>query len=178
MKVTVFGGANPKPGEAAYQTAYLLGELLAKAGHTVLTGGYTGTMEAVSRGATENGAHVIGVTCAEIENWRPTGANAWVKEEQKFSTLSERMLAMMDACDAAIALPGGIGTLAEVTLLWNRMAIEAAGLRPIILIGDGWQLVFQAFFQNLGSYIPERAQKKLMFAANPTDALMMLNHHK
>lgn len=177
MKVTVFGGANPKPGEAAYQTAYLLGELLAKAGHTVLTGGYTGTMEAVSRGAAENGAHVIGVTCEEIEIWRPTGANAWVKEEQKYPSLSDRMLAMMDGCDAAIALPGGIGTLAEVSLLWNRLAIEAVKPRPIVLIGDGWQSVFHTFFHNLGSYIPERDQKKLIFAADPAAAVNAINHH-
>ncbi len=177
MKVTVFGGANPKPGEAAYQTAILLGELLAKNGHTVITGGYTGTMEAVSRGASENGAIVIGVTCAEIENWRPTGANAWVNEEQKHATLSDRMLAMMDGCDAAMALPGGIGTLAEITLLWNRMAIEAVEPRPLILIGEEWRSVFQSFFQNLGGYIPERDLGKIKFAADPADAVEMLNHH-
>lgn len=176
MKVTVFGGANPKPGEAAYQTAIILGELLAKNGHTVLTGGYTGTMEAVSRGAAENGAHVIGVTCEEIENWRPTGANAWVNEEQKYTTLSDRMLAMMDDCDAAVALPGGIGTLAEITLLWNRMAIEAVEPRPLILIGEEWHSVFQSFFQNLGGYIPERDHIKIKFAANPAEAVNMLNH--
>jgi uncharacterized protein (TIGR00730 family) len=177
MNVTVFGGANPKPGEAAYQTAIILGELLAKNGHTVITGGYTGTMEAVSRGAAENGAHVIGVTCGEIEHWRPTGANAWVKEEQKYSTLSDRMLAMMDGCEAAVALPGGIGTMAEIALLWNRMAIEAVEARPLILIGEEWHSVFQSFFQKLGGYIPERDHEKIKFAADPAEAVDMLKHH-
>ena len=36
MRVTVFGGASPKPGEPAYQQALALGQLLAEAGHTVL----------------------------------------------------------------------------------------------------------------------------------------------
>jgi uncharacterized protein (TIGR00725 family) len=51
MKVSVFGAANPKPGEKPYEDAYRLGKLLGEAGHTVLTGGYIGMMEAVSHGA-------------------------------------------------------------------------------------------------------------------------------
>ncbi len=82
MNITIFGGSQPKPGSPAYAEAYELGKLLALAGHTVLTGGYMGTMEAVSRGANEAGGHVIGVTCADIEAWRGTRANAWVKEER------------------------------------------------------------------------------------------------
>ena len=50
----------------AYAEALALGELLAQRGHTVLTGGYMGTMEAVSDGAAAAGGHVIGVTCDEI----------------------------------------------------------------------------------------------------------------
>lgn len=89
MNVTVFGGSQPMPGDPAYQEAMNLGSLLAQSGHTVLTGGYIGTMEAVSRGASEAGGHVIGVTCDEIEIWRPTRANPWVKEEWHYKTLRE-----------------------------------------------------------------------------------------
>ena len=66
--VTVFGGASPT--EPDYNAALRLGKLLGQAGCSVLTGGYIGTMEAVSRGAAESGGHVIGVTCEEIEAWR------------------------------------------------------------------------------------------------------------
>ena len=55
MKVSVFGGSQPKEGSTAYAEAQELGKLLAERGHTVLTGGYIGTMEAVSRGAREAG---------------------------------------------------------------------------------------------------------------------------
>ena len=70
MRISVFGGSSPKPGDLAYEQAYYLGKLIGEAGYTVLTGGYIGTMEAVSRGAAEAGGHVIGVTCDQIENWR------------------------------------------------------------------------------------------------------------
>src|SRR5512137_2373625 len=116
MNVTVFGGSQPKEGDTSYARAYELGKLLALAGHTVLTGGYIGTMEAVSRGANEAGGYVIGVTCRQIERWRSNGANPWVKEERRFETLVERLNELTTACDAAIALPGGPGTLTEVSL--------------------------------------------------------------
>ena len=81
MKISVFGGSQPKEEDAAYAEAMELGRLLAQRGHTVLTGGYIGVMEAVSRGACEAGGHVIGVTCEDIEAWRPIKANSWVMEE-------------------------------------------------------------------------------------------------
>ncbi len=74
MNITVFGGAQPKEGTPAYEEARELGALLAQRGHAVLTGGYMGTMEAVSRGACEAGGHVIGVTCIDIEEWRKSAS--------------------------------------------------------------------------------------------------------
>ncbi|MBC8506792.1 MAG: LOG family protein, partial [Chloroflexi bacterium] len=109
MRITVFGGSKPKPGEPAYDDAYYLGQLLGAQGYSVLTGGYIGTMEAVSRGAAEAGGHVIGVTCDEIESWRPVSPNRWVLEEMRFPTLKERMYALIEECDAAMTLPDGIG---------------------------------------------------------------------
>ena len=105
MNISVFGGSQPKEGDSAYEEAMLLGRLLAQRGHTVLTGGYIGTMEAVSRGAHEAGGHVVGVTCSDIENWRKVSPNRWVKEERRYKTLNERLQALIDGCDAALVLP-------------------------------------------------------------------------
>src|SRR3989304_891341 len=115
--VSVFGGSAPQPGSAPYDEAVLMGRLLAQAGYTVATGGYTGGMEAASRGAAEAGGHVIGVTCRLIENWREGfGPNQWVKEEIKFASLRERLYHLVTFCDAAVALGGGVGTLSQGSL--------------------------------------------------------------
>jgi len=164
MRVTIFGGTAPRPGEASYQEAWRLGNLLARAGHTVLTGGYMGTMEAASHGASEAGGHVIGVTCDEIERWRGSRANPWVQEEWKTATLFERLALLMDHADAAIALPGGPGTLAEITLLWNRMIIAAAPVRPLILVGNGWKTTFEALWSEQSAYIGEPQRRLLAFS--------------
>src|SRR4030067_1311509 len=113
-RITVFGGSQPKPGEPVYQDALHLGKLLAQQGYILLNGGYIGTMEALSRGAAESGGHVIGVTCDEIEAWRKVKANAWVKEERRYPTIRERLMALIESWDAALALPGGAGTLTEI----------------------------------------------------------------
>lgn len=174
MNISVFGGSQPKEGDAAYAEAQELGKLLAQRGHTVLTGGYIGTMEAVSRGASEAGGHVIGVTCVDIENWRKVGANRWVKEEWRKQTLIERLQALVEGCDAALALPGGPGTLTEVSLMWNLMIVESLHRRPLILIGDGWQSVFDQVFKQLDVYTPAHQRELLTFAKDIHTAVEFL----
>jgi uncharacterized protein (TIGR00730 family) len=177
MNVTVFGGSQPPPGSPAYNEACELGRLLAEQGHTVLTGGYIGTMEAVSRGANEAGGHVIGVTCADIEAWRPIKPNPWVQEERRFPTLQERLNELIRACDAAIALPGGPGTLTEISLAWNLMIIHSMPAKPLILIGAGWNSVFDIFFTEFGSYMPVNQREYIHFAPDINEAVIQLSTH-
>jgi uncharacterized protein (TIGR00730 family) len=175
--ISVFGGSTPQPGSAAYQEAHLLGSLLAESGFAVQTGGYIGTMEAVSRGASEAGGHVIGVTCDEIEAWRPVAPNQWVAEEKRCPTLKERLYILIDDCDGAIALPGGIGTLAEIALNWSQLQVNPEEPRPLILIGEGWQKTFTTFMAELDHYIPNVDQKRILTSPDPTSALSLLKKH-
>lgn len=175
MKITVFGGASPLPGEQAYEDARYLGFGLGKEGHTVLTGGYVGTMEAVSQGAFEAGAHVIGVTCDEIESWRKRKANAWVKEEWHYPTLRERMYALIDHCDIAVALPGGVGTLAEIASAWNQLIINPTRTtHPLILVGPAWQKIFSDLFTEQTNYLHTSDQEIICFAADVNEALKQI----
>ncbi len=174
MNITVFGGAQPKEDSAAYEEARELGRMLAERGYVVLTGGYMGTMEAVSRGASEAGGHVIGVTCIDIEEWRGTAPNQWVKEERRKKSLVERLQALIEGCDAAIALPGGAGTLAEISLMWNLMIVESLPPRPLILVGSGWQSTFDQFFKEFDTYMPIRQQELLYFAEDVNTAVNVL----
>ena len=175
--VTVFGGS--RPDERDYEQALQLGRLLGQAGLTVLTGGYIGTMEAVSRGAAEAGGHVIGVTCDEIEAWRPTHPNRWVMEERRCPTLRQRIRALIEGCDAAIALPGGPGTLTEIMEMWNHLVIEAIAPRPLILIGEGWRATFEQFYRSFDSYIPDEQRRWIIFADNVEQAVdSLIRTHK
>ena len=174
MIVAVYGSAAPKPGTPLYQNALELGRLLAQAGHTVMTGGYGGTMEAVSRGAAEAGGATLGVTCAEIEQYRPGKANPWVQQEIRTQTLPQRLEVLTRQPDAMIALPGGIGTLCEISLALNLMVISPAPPKPFILIGTSWEKVFRQFFTVNHEMINELDQPRVQFARDPLDAVTYL----
>ncbi len=177
MNITVFGSAFPVPGDAAYEEARRLGELLANAGHVVITGGYMGTMEAVSRGAVEAGGHAVGVTCDQIEHWRNAKANAWVREERRFETLRDRLYCLVESCDVAMALPGGVGTLAEIAVMWSQMQTQSLPARPLILIGNGWKQVFKTLFTEMDVNIPTSHRSLLSFAPDISSAVSLLPTH-
>ncbi len=178
MLISVFGGSQCKPGDPIYEQAYRLGRLLGESGHTVLSGGYIGVMEAVSRGAAEAGAHVIGVTCDEIERWRPVGANPWVTEERRFPTIRQRLFYLIESCDAAVAMPGGIGTLAEIAEMWSHMQSQAIAIRPLILVGQGWKNTLQTFFLSFTEFIPLEYRQMLKFADSIEVAVEMIECYK
>jgi uncharacterized protein (TIGR00730 family) len=174
MKVAVFGGANARPEDDTYSQAVELGAKLARAGYVVMTGGYIGMMEAASKGAAEAGGHVIGVTCDELESFRPMKPNQWVKEEWRFVTLTDRMINLINRCDAAIALPGGVGTLAEICVLWNQVLVHAIPLKPMILVGDGWKQTFECLFEIQGSFIAMHDRDMITFAPDIDSAVQLL----
>lgn len=178
MNVAVFGGASARPGEIVYEETTRLGRMLAQQGFTVLTGSYIGVMEAASRGANEAGGHVVGMSCAEIENWRQVKANRWVKEEHHYETLRERMYALIDGCDAAVVMPGGVGTLCELMVMWNEMIISRKPPRPLLIVGNEWQRVIAQFIESLGSYIGLKDRDLIALVADVDTAVEKLVEYK
>jgi uncharacterized protein (TIGR00725 family) len=107
----------------------------------VFTGGYGGLMEAVSEGASQAGAHVVGVTASAVFPGR-SGANRHVVELIDEPTLSERIHRIVTATDAAVALPGGIGTLTELMVAWNVAYVarfSRASPKPVLTLGSFWR---------------------------------------
>ena len=176
--ISVFGGSSPRPGEEDYEQAFLLGQLLAKEDYSVMTGGYIGSMEAVSRGAAESGGHVIGYTCDEIESWRPVKPNSWVQEERRRRTVHQRLLSLIEDCDAALALPGGPGTLNEIAMMWTLMITKAIESRPLIMIGPGWDSTFGLFYKNFDVYTSTKHRTLLSFVPDAISAVQDLRHPK
>ncbi len=170
--ISVFGSASPRPGSVAYEEARRVGQLLAQTGFAVATGGYSGTMSAVSQGAAEAGGHVIGVTSGQIERFRPLAANQWVKEEIKYETLRDRLLHLVTQNSGMIVLPGGIGTLSEMTLAWSFLQVGEIEKRPLILLGTMWQETVTAF--HTSEYVADSHLALLEFATSPEMAVGML----
>ncbi len=167
--ITVFGSAAPQPGSAEYEQARRVGQLLAQAGFVVATGGYVGTMTAVSQGAAEAGGEVIGVTSTQIERFRPGGANRFVTTEIRYETLRERLMHLVTQNDGMIGLPGGIGTLSEVALAWSFLQVGEISLRPLVLLGEMWPPLIQSAMR--GGHIARAHYALLTFADSPETAV-------
>ena len=170
--ISVFGSSAPQPGTPVYEMARATGRLLAEAGFAVATGGYGGVMAGASQGAAEAGGHVIGVTSAPIDAIRPAGPNPWVAERIHFETLRERLLHLVSVNDGMIALPGGIGTLSEMTLAWSFMQVGEMPNRPLVLLGDLWPRTVSAFVRP--EFVRPEHQGLLRFAADPEQAVARL----
>lgn len=167
--ISVFGSHAPTPGSDDYELAREIGKNLATNGFAVATGGYSGTMAAVSQGAAEAGGLVIGVTSERIEKIRQATLNPWVTTEIRYETLTERLLHLVTKNDGMIALPGGIGTLSEFALAWSFLQVQEIALRPFVLFGDSWRQMVATFVDP--NYIAPEHLILLKFASDPKQAI-------
>ncbi len=141
----MFGSALPAADQPLYAVAFRLGTLLTQAGYAVCSGGYDGTMAAVSKAARQAGGHVTGVT---MEGFGPRTGNPWLDEEVRTATLLHRLEHLVQRGDGFIALPGGPGTLAEIALVWALRCIAEVE-KPLILIGDEWSAIVASWRDHL-----------------------------
>jgi hypothetical protein len=132
--VTVFGSSIPCPGDEEYEIAYKLGKILAHNNINVCSGGFQGIMDAVSKGAVENGSDAIGVTL-NIYNVLPS---KYLTKEIKCNTLFERLENLIEIGDAYVILQGGTGTLLELSLIWEFMNKNMIEIKPIAGYGKMW----------------------------------------
>lgn len=151
--ISVFGASRSVPGDTHFEEAVLCGELLARAGFTVATGGYAGTMEAVSKGARGVGGHVIGVTAPSVFPHR-VGANEYVVEERQAGSLVARIDRLTGESDGTIALWGSLGTATELLVAWNIafVASFSGGTRkPVVAVGEPWTSIVPHLEASLGT---------------------------
>jgi len=142
--VAVYGSAGIQPGSADWHNAYALGRALAEASYVLLSGGYSGVMEAASQGAAEAGGRVVGV---EVGLFRDRGlrVNRWVQDVVTFETLRDRLYFMVEEPDAFVAVRGGVGTLSEIALVWSLLQVGEISARPFVLVGPMWRRLVATF---------------------------------
>jgi uncharacterized protein (TIGR00725 family) len=124
--ISVVGGSSVDDG--TYAAAREVGRLLAEAGAVVLNGGYSGVMEAASRGASEAGGTVIGI----LQGTDRREGNPHLTHAIATGMGRGRNTIIAMSCDAMIAIDGGYGTLSEVAQALNHG-------RPVVALGS-WEL--------------------------------------
>ncbi|MGA7914534.1 MAG: LOG family protein [Candidatus Acidiferrales bacterium] len=171
--ITVFGSSRPRPGEAQYSVARELGGELARHHFVVCSGGYAGTMEAVSRGAKEAGGRTIGITASFFKSC----ANQFVDREIRKKTWQARLFALIDRGDAFVACPGGTGTLVELAVVWEMINKHVVSGKPLVVLGEFWHPIINRVREiELGHETPwgEKQESLIHRAASPRDAATYL----
>ena len=143
--VTIFGGSKCNENSEEYGQAVEIGTRLAEAGFTICTGGYLGVMEAASRGAREKGGRVFGI----VMNQFKAEPNRYLTDKVASAHFYERLQNLITRSVGFIALRGGMGTVTEISLVWNKLQTGVLEPRPLVLLGDCWRNVIRAWQDNL-----------------------------
>lgn len=162
--VTIFGGSRISKDSVEYKQAKEVGATLAEAGFTICTGGYLGVMEAASLGAHEKGGRVFGI----VMNQFKSEPNRYLTDKVATNHFYERLQKLIERSVGFIAIRGGMGTVAEVSLVWNKLQTGVLEKRPLILLGDCWKQVVRCWQENL--VVSDRDVSFLEFAETPAQA--------
>lgn len=166
--VTIFGGSKFTEGSPEYQEAKELGGLLARAGFTICTGGYLGVMEAASRGARKHGGRVYGI----VMNQFKSEPNRYLTDKVATDHFYDRLQNLITRSVGFVALRGGMGTVTEISLVWNKLQTGVIGRRPLVLIGDCWRPVVETWKKHL--VVSDADLEYLDFAKNAEAAARMI----
>lgn len=166
--VTIFGGSRCAENSEEYQQAKRLGTLLADSGFTICTGGYLGVMEAASRGARERGGRVLGI----VMNQFKSEPNRFLTDKVATDHFYDRLQHLITRSVGFIALRGGMGTVTEISLVWNKLHTHVIGPRPLVLLGECWKPFVAACQANL--VVSDQDVSLLNFALSPEEAVSVI----
>lgn len=133
--VTIYGSARTAPEHNYYkeaeETAYLLGQ----AGFNIMSGGGPGAMEAANKGAMRAGVKSIGLN---IELPREQVCNAFANRSITFHHFFVRKVMLVKYATAFVIMPGGLGTLDELTEVLTLIQTEKIKPFPVILYSSAY----------------------------------------
>lgn len=135
--VTVFGSARLKEEHPYYQLAREIGKGISNIGFTVMTGGGPGIMEAANRGAKEAGGKSIGCNIVLSTEQKP---NPYLDKWVLFDHFFVRKVMLLKYSYAFVVMPGGIGTLDELTEALTLIQTKKISDFPIVLVGKAYWL--------------------------------------
>ena len=135
--VTIYGSARVKPGDELYTKTEEIARRLGEIGFSIITGGGPGLMEAANKGARAAGVKSVGVNIELPEEQLP---NAYSTISLSFRHFFVRKVLLVKYATAFVIMPGGLGTLDELTEVLTLMQTHKIKPFPVILFrSDYWQ---------------------------------------
>lgn len=154
--IGIYGTWRASEDSAIYQSAMKIGGIAARRGFNVLTGAYSGIMEAAPRGAKGAGGATVGYSWNKLDH--ELTPNVFLDSILAFSAAEQRMARLVGDADVCVFFPGRTGTAAELALATELRAKQEKVL-PLVLVGEFWV----GFFSWL-----EQTNKALGLPADPS----------
>ena len=135
--VTIYGSARVKPGDGLYTKTEEIARRLGEIGFSIITGGGPGVMEAANKGAFQAGVKSVGVNIELPEEQLP---NAYSTISLSLRHFFVRKVLLVKYAIAFVIIPGGLGTLDELTEVLTLMQTHKIKPFPVILFrSDYWK---------------------------------------
>ncbi|MGE5835295.1 MAG: LOG family protein [Acidobacteriota bacterium] len=136
-RVAIFGSARAQPGTFVYEEVKRVAAAFAAMGCDIVTGGGPGLMQAANEGATMAGAP--GSMGIRVELPFEQDVNPFVEQAFEHETFFTRLHHFVIASDAFVVVPGGIGTVLEMLMIWQLLQVRHVRDVPLILVGKMWK---------------------------------------
>lgn len=130
--VSIFGSARLPPEHPYFKKAEIIARKLSDAGFSVISGGGPGIMEAANRGAFPGRSSSVGLNILLPSEQR---SNEFQDVSLNFRYFFARKMMFVRFASAYVVLPGGFGTLDELTECMTLVQTGKARRIPIILVG-------------------------------------------
>jgi len=136
-RVAIFGSARAVPGTFVYEEVKRLATAFASMECDIVTGGGPGLMQAANEGAASVGKS-LGSIGIRVELPFEQNVNPFVTEAFEHKTFFTRLQHFVVASDAFVVVPGGIGTVLEMLMIWQLLQVRHITDVPLILVGKMW----------------------------------------
>ncbi len=169
--VTIYGSARITPDDELYAKTEEIARRLGEMGFSIITGGGPGVMEAANKGALEAGVKSIGVNIELPEEQQP---NAYSSISLTFSHFFVRKVLLVKYATAFVIMPGGLGTLDELTEVLTLMQTHKIKPFPVILFNSSYWKGFLEWLRNstlAKAYISEE-DLHLLRVSDDTDGVI------
>jgi len=143
--VSIYGSARVKPGEELYRKTEEIARRLGEMGFSIITGGGPGLMEAANKGALEAGVKSVGVNIELPEEQAP---NTYTTLSLTLRHFFVRKVLLVKYATAFIIMPGGLGTLDELTEVLTLMQTHKIKPFPVILFDSHYWNGFLEWLRN------------------------------
>jgi len=138
-RVTIFGSARVDPGHWVYAAVRDLAAELTRLGCDIVTGGGPGLMQAANEGARladpEGKRESLGI---RVELPFEQDVNAFVDQAYEHGTFFTRLHHFVLVSDAFVVVPGGIGSVLELMMIWQLLQVRKLHDTPLIVAGAMW----------------------------------------